>query len=612
MILETLKKTFGFPSFRPYQENIIRNILEKQDILAILPTGGGKSLCYQLPSLLQDGTVIVISPLISLMKDQVEGLKQYGIAASYLNSSLDAEQRNYVISDLLNNKLKLLYIAPERFNTVNFVNILKKINISLFAIDEAHCISEWGHEFRPDYLMISSITNHFPDIPKAAFTATATLKVHTDIKDKLQLRNPFQVRASFNRPNLVYHVLPKEQIKEQLLNLLQQYEGKSGIIYRTTRRSVDELTDYLNSQGLSALSYHAGLTDEKRKNNQDLFNRDKVRIIVATIAFGMGINKSNIRFVFHADLPKSIEGYYQETGRAGRDNEPADCYLFYSFSDVPKLEYFINRMENPQHQNEAKKRLKEMVNYAVNLKCRRKNLLAYFDEQYKKDNCHTCDVCTGKINKNNITTDARILLSAIYRTGQRFGMNHIVDVVWGANTKKIKELNHDKIKTYGLGAAKNKKHWHNILKQIIRQKLVSQEGGQYPFLVITAEGYEVLYGKKPAVAIHLENQMNEDPIPQDSSTHQELFRVLQKLRSELARKQNVPPYIVFSDKSLLEMCRRLPQNHWQFKLINGVGEEKLKKYAESFLTSIKRFISDHPEFLDQSKYKSDSPKISSI
>ena len=447
-VYDALRKVFGFQQFRPNQESIISSILNKKDVFAVMPTGGGKSLCYQLPAKVMDGTTVVISPLISLMKDQVDAALENGISAAFINSSLSSEETSSVFRSLRTNSLDLLYIAPERFAMSGFLETLKTISISFFAVDEAHCISEWGHDFRPDYLSLSQIAKTFPEIPVAAFTATATHKVQKDIIAKLSLRSPFTVRASFNRDNLFYRVESKRNLNSQVLDILGKYDGEPGIIYRTTRDAVTDMAAMLKEKGIRALPYHAGLPQETRKINQEAFNRDEVQVIVATIAFGMGIDKSNVRFVIHGDLPKNMEGYYQETGRSGRDGEPADCVLFFGRGDIPKIKYFIDQVPDDRERALSNEKLNQMVRYASHNVCRRRQLLEYFNESYEKENCGACDICTGKVEKVDVTTDAQILMSAVSRTGQRFGTMHIIDIVTGANTKRIRDLEHDKVKTY--------------------------------------------------------------------------------------------------------------------------------------------------------------------
>ncbi len=472
VMLDTLKRVFGFQAFRPNQKAIIENILEKRDVFAVMPTGGGKSLCYQLPGKIMNGTTVVISPLISLMKDQVDAAVENGISAAFLNSSLKPQEMAGVYHMLRSQTLELFYISPERFAMPDFLETLKAAPISLFAIDEAHCISEWGHDFRPDYLSLSSITRIFPHVPVAAFTATATPRVQDDIINKIGLRSPYIVRASFNRQNLFYQVERKTDVESQILKFLREHTDESGIIYRTTRAAVINMADFLIEHGIKALPYHAGMAPKERKRNQEAFSRDETAVIVATIAFGMGIDKSNVRFIIHADLPKNIESYYQETGRAGRDGEPASCLLFFGRGDIPKIRYFIDQMPDDKERSIAIEKLNHTVRYASHNVCRRSHLLKYFGEHYPSENCGACDICVGTIEKIDITIDAQILMSAMSKTDQRFGIRYIIDIVTGADTKRIHELRHDRIKTYGAGKHKDKNHWRFLIDELLAQDVI--------------------------------------------------------------------------------------------------------------------------------------------
>ncbi|HEY6010334.1 MAG TPA: DNA helicase RecQ, partial [Nitrospirota bacterium] len=494
-VYRTLRTVFGFESFRPNQETIVSAILNKQDVFAVMPTGGGKSLCYQLPALLLQGTTIVISPLISLMKDQVDAAQENGIAAAFMNSSLGQQEIAEIYRDLKSNRVRILYIAPERFAMPQFIETLKGIPLALFAIDEAHCISEWGHDFRPDYLALSAIPKFFPGVPIAAFTATATQKVQQDIIAKIGLRKPHVIRASFNRPNLFYQVEAKSGVEEQLLAFLKDRDKEAGIIYRTTRDAVDGTAAFLAANGIKALPYHAGLSPEARERNQEAFNRDEVSVIVATIAFGMGIDKSNVRFVVHADVPRHIEGYYQETGRAGRDGEPAHCLLYFSRGDIPKIRYFIDQVQDDTERAIAMEKLNQTVRFASHNVCRRKQLLAFFGEAYPEENCGACDICTGLVKQVDISDDARIVMSAMARTNERFGIGHIIDIVMGADTKRIKELGHDAIKTFGAGRHHDKMHWRFIVDELLAQELIRQDGDRYPVLKLTPKGAALLIGQ---------------------------------------------------------------------------------------------------------------------
>ncbi|MFZ2198856.1 MAG: DNA helicase RecQ [Thermodesulfovibrionales bacterium] len=595
-IADTLRTVFGFQTFRPNQESIVRNILGKRDVFAVMPTGGGKSLCYQLPAALMHGTVIVISPLISLMKDQVDAAVENGMQAAFMNSSMNAGEVTEVYSMLKHSRIRLLYIAPERFAMPHFTERLKTADISLFAIDEAHCISEWGHDFRPDYLSLSRIPGMFPDVPVAAFTATATQKVQEDIINRLGLRRPHIVRASFNRPNLFYEVKPKSKVEAQILEFLTERPGESGIVYRTTRDSVMLTADFLKSKGIAALPYHAGLSAAERNRNQESFNKDEVQVMVATIAFGMGIDKSNVRFVIHADLPKNIDGYYQETGRAGRDGEPARCILFFSRGDIPKIRYFINGITEDRERFIAIEKLNQTVGYASHNVCRRRQLLGFYGEEYGADNCGACDICLGSAEQTDITTEAQVILSAVSRTGQRFGIGHIIDIVTGADTKRIRELRHDEIKTYGAGKARDKKYWRGVVDELIAQEALLQEGDPYPVLKIPEKGSDILFGREGIMALRKEETKSKagrntgDTGGYDSA----LFERLRNVRKSLAQMQQVPPYIIFSDKTLHEMCRRFPSTLTEMEKISGVGESKLKRYGEYFIREIKQYLDENP------------------
>lgn len=613
MIFETLRAVFGFNAFRPNQEVIIRSILGGRDVFAVMPTGGGKSLCYQLPANMMDGTAVVISPLISLMKDQVDAAAENGITAAFMNSSMGGNEISEVYRMLRYKKIKLLYIAPERFAMSHFIETLKASHISMFAIDEAHCISEWGHDFRPDYLTLSSIRKEFPSTPIAAFTATATEQVQEDIIKKLGLSRPYIVRASFNRPNLFYEVRQKSKVEHQILEFLKERPDESGIIYRTTRDSVSETADFLRSAGINALPYHAGLSPEERKANQEAFNKDEAQVIVATIAFGMGIDKSNVRFVLHGDLPKNIEGYYQETGRAGRDGEPAVCLLFFSRGDIPKLRYFIDRIEDERERSIALDKLNQMSGYATHNVCRRRQLLAFFGENYPEDNCGGCDICTGSVEEVDITTDAQILMSAISRTKERFGAGHVIDVVTGADTKRVRELGHNEIKTYGAGGHRDKKYWRTMTDELLAQEMLRQEGGPYPVLKLTPKGHDVLYGRAEARAIRKEEKARKTPTEASSDSgpyDTALFGRLRALRKGIAEDHQVPPYVIFSDKTLRDMSRYMPVTTEEMHRIGGVGHAKLERYGADFIREISNYRDENPDIRPAAGRSSDHPAIS--
>ena len=596
-LVDTLRKVFGFREFRPDQERIVRAILEKRDVFAVMPTGGGKSLCYQLPAALLPGTCMVISPLISLMKDQVDGARANGIHAAYLNSSLSSEEQALVVRDLLSNSFDLLYVAPERFTLDHFQEMLGQVNISMAVIDEAHCISEWGHDFRPDYLSLSALGKLFPNVSIAAFTATATHKVQQDILEKLALRNPFIVRASFDRANLFYDIRFKENLSEQLVTLLKSNPDKAGIIYRTSRKSVNETTTMLQAKGFRALPYHAGLDDDDRKRNQEAFIRDEVDVIVATVAFGMGIDKSNIRFVIHADLPKSIENYYQETGRAGRDGEPAHCTLFFSQSDIPKVRFFIDTIVDETERARALGALQKVISFASTSVCRRKTLLEYFGETYPRDNCNSCDICLGTREVVDCTVEAQMLLSAIARTEERFGATHIVDIVTGSKNKKIRDFGHDLLKTYGVGREHGKKFWRRLIDELLAQKVIAKSEGLYPVLYLLEKAVPVLKNEATVEMMRMQEKKTAKRAGsgQTGTYDHELFDQLRALRKQLADEQGIPPYIVFSDRSLRDMATLLPQSAEDMLSVSGVGEVKLQRYGRQFLNLIRRYREEHPE-----------------
>ncbi len=584
-----LKKVFGFDAFRPLQQEVVRAILHRRDCFVVMPTGGGKSLCFQLPAHLLTGTCLVISPLISLMKDQVDAAQGNGLRAAFVNSSQTDQERITVLGELQAGRLDLLYASPERLAMETFLNHLKRAPLCLVAIDEAHCISEWGHDFRPDYLFLSEMVTHFPGLPVAAFTATATRRVQQDIVDRLGLRNPHLVRASFDRPNLFYEVSPKTDVETQILDTVKNRPGESGIVYRTTRESVDETALLLASQGIRALPYHAGLDDETRRKNQEAFNRDKIEVIVATIAFGMGIDKSNVRFVLHGDLPKSLEAYYQETGRAGRDGEPAHCLLLFGRGDIPKQRYFIDQISDESEWGRSLAALNEMVNYASdNQTCRRRRILAYFGEVYGQENCGACDVCCGEREAVDLTEEARIILAAINQTGQRFGAGQIIDMVKGANTQKIRLYKHNRLSTYGLGKSKDKRYWRRVIDDLLALNILVQAEGEYPILQLTPEGEAVLEDRR-TVTVMRERKAPERKAPavEAVETRQGVFERLRALRLLLATERKVPPYVIFSDRSLREMADLLPGTKVSFLQIHGVGETKWTQYGQAFIDEIK-------------------------
>ncbi len=612
---DVLQNVFGFDSYRADQEEIVRAILARKDCFVVMPTGGGKSLCYQLPAHVMDGTCIVISPLISLMKDQVDAAIATGLRASFLNSSLSVSTKRAVESQLAAGDLDLIYVSPERFAMPEFIAALKRVKLSFVAIDEAHCISEWGHDFRPDYLNLSTIVQAFPDIPVAAFTATATHRVQEDIVAKLGLRSPHMVRASFNRPNLFYKVVPKQNVSAQILRFVGSHAGSAGIIYRTTRKSVEQTATMLAKHGIRALPYHAGLDDATRVKNQEAFNRDEVDVIVATVAFGMGIDKSNVRYVLHGDLPKNMESYYQETGRSGRDGDPAFCQLLFGYGDISKIRFFIDKITDVTEKKHAIKCLNDMVHYATVHACRRKQLLNYFGEEYPPQTptlnselgirntgptgpC--CDICSGEVESIEATRDAQICMSAIGRTGERFGINHIISIVIGDESDRIKQLGHDKIKTFGIGKDKDRHHWRLIMDNLLAKRLIGQSDGEYPTLKLLPKAREVLFEKrevhiiKPRKTAKSKRGNRREKKTSDGAYDEPLFEQLRVLRKAIASHQGVPPYVVFSDRTLHEMARTFPTTEVEFLGVSGVGETKLESYGAQFLKVIQTFKKANP------------------
>ncbi len=592
---EVLSRIFGFNEFRPNQEAIVSALLEKRDVFSVMPTGGGKSLCYQLPAHMLDGLCVVVSPLISLMKDQVDAAKATGLRADFLNSSQSAMERRRVFQALENQDLDLLYVSPERFAMPDFLKVLQKLEIAFFAIDEAHCISEWGHDFRPDYLSLSLIVKKFKNSAVAAFTATATYQVQDDIIQKLGLRNPHFTRASFDRPNLFYQVTPKVDLNMQLLRFLRERPEESGIIYRTTRKSVEGTAAFLQAQGVRALPYHAGLSIEDRKNHQEKFNRDEIHVIVATIAFGMGIDKSNVRFVLHGDLPKNVEGYYQETGRAGRDGEPAHCGLYFSQGDTVKIRYFIDQIEDPVEKKHATSQLYKMVQIAQANVCRRRNILAYFGEKYPKADCQTCDICTGEVERIDATVDAQKVLSAIFRSDQRFGAVHIADIVVGADTQRIRQFHHDQLKTYGVGRDRDKRHWRRVIDDLLAQDCLRPSDDQYPVLKLTEKARPILRGEKTFMVLRQKETQEKVQKIATGDYSEGLFGELRAERKRIAQELGVPPFVVFSDRTLHEIARYFPEEPSELRKISGVGETKLDRFGESFMLVVRAYKQAHPD-----------------
>jgi len=595
--LDTLNTVFGFSSFRPYQKQIVEAVIDGQDAFVLMPTGGGKSLCFQIPALHREGVAIVISPLISLMKDQVDALLDNGVRAACYNSSLSPAESRDTLSRLNSGQLDLLYIAPERLMQSEFQNQLKKLPISLFAVDEAHCVSQWGHDFRPEYVQLGKLRDLFAGIPMIALTATADPQTCEDILHRLGMRNAHCFAAGFDRPNIRYLVADKQKPFAQLSAFITGHSNTSGIVYCLSRKRTEDVARRLAAAGHSAAAYHAGLSDRERIHVQEQFIRDDLQIVVATVAFGMGIDKPNVRFVVHYDLPKTIESYYQETGRAGRDGLPAEALLLFGYADIALVKSLIAKGGNPDQKRIELHKLNCMTGYAEPLLCRRRALLGYFGETLTTD-CGNCDICLDPPEQYDATVDAQKALSCIYRTGQRFGMGHIIDVLRGSNKGRITTLGHDQLSTYGIGADKSQQDWGFLFRQLIHLGYVRQDIAHYSILTLSETARPVLKNEitlllpkprtKQAPAAKKENK-KRGGLKYDET----LFDLLRKLRKKFADEQGVPPYVIFGDASLTEMAARKPRSSLEFLSINGVGKHKLDRYGDSFLDTISAYNNMH-------------------
>lgn len=602
--LQALKQHFGHDSFRPLQEEIIRDSLEGRDVFALLPTGGGKSLCYQLPAIMLDGLTVVISPLIALMKDQVDGLEANGIPATFLNSSLNKTEAKKRYAKLFAGEYRILYVAPERLMLSGFLEDLRQWNVTRFAVDEAHCISEWGHDFRPEYRQLSNLRNLFPDLPFLALTATATDRVRTDILSQLRLRNPQTYVASFNRPNLTYRVETKQAVFQQILRHAQGRPFDSGIVYCHSRKATESLADRLRQSGIEALPYHAGMTPLKRMENQESFIRDETKVICATIAFGMGIDKPDVRYVIHQDLPKNVEGYYQETGRAGRDGLPSDCILYFSPGDVAKQLQFISEKRSRRERDVASDQLRQMVHYSESSECRRKTLLAYFSESWPNGNCGNCDNCQNPKKTIDGTVPAQKFMSCIFRVQQAsgfgVGINHIVDVLLGSKNEKVLKWGHNRLSTYNIGQEHKRADWQAFGRELIREGYIDQNPENHSVLELTSKGRLALRERTPISLTQpsgVEKSARRSRYGQTGAIDcdESLFATLRAVRKELANEQGVPPYIIFSDVSLREMARDFPTDEEQLSEISGVGFKKLERYGEPFLNAIQDYLQANPD-----------------
>ncbi|MEJ6680351.1 MAG: DNA helicase RecQ [OM182 bacterium] len=591
---DILQSVFGFQSFRPPQDQIIDSVIAGDDAMVIMPTGGGKSLCYQIPSLVREGCGVVVSPLIALMQDQVSALKLLGVRAAFLNSTLDPSEAAEIESDLRSGTLDLLYIAPERLNQNRTIALLQSATISLFAIDEAHCVSQWGHDFRADYLQLSMLAELFPEVPRIALTATADERTRGEIINRLGLEHGGHFIAGFDRPNIRYRIALKHNAKTQLLNFLkEEHPRDAGIVYCLSRKKTEEIAHWLTLQGFNALPYHAGLPTQTRATNQARFLREEGVIVVATIAFGMGIDKPDVRFVAHLDLPKTVESYYQETGRAGRDGMPADAWMVYGLQDVIKLRQMMSTSEgSEEHKRAEQHRLNAMLGFCEITSCRRQALLAYFDD-HMPNPCGNCDTCLEPADTWDGTESARMALSTAYLTGQRFGVNHLIDVLRGSEGEKIFQFEHHTISVYGIGKALSNDQWRSVFRQLVARGLLSVDLERFGALRLEERCRPLLRGEE---TIELRRDLKQkttkrqtrSPLPNDIDVT--LWEALRDCRRGFAEEQNVPPYVIFHDSTLQEMCVSLPSSLERLAEISGVGERKLEKYGPAFVGVINQHL----------------------
>lgn len=593
--LQTLLKThFGYDQFRPLQEQIIKNVLDKRDTFVLMPTGGGKSLCYQLPALHFDGMALVISPLIALMKDQVDTLRANGIPAAYLNSTLSKNEMEWVQKEALEGKLKLLYVAPERLGLASFRDFLDQLNISLLAIDEAHCISEWGHDFRPDYRNLKKLRHQLSKIPAIALTATATEKVRQDIIEQLEFQKAETFISSFNRNNLTYHIQPKRNSFQSLVDLLEKYKGEPAIVYCFSRNDTEKVANDLNRNGIKALPYHAGLNGDTRDENQTKFIRDEVQVMVATIAFGMGIDKPDIRLIVHMDLPKTLEGYYQETGRAGRDGLPSECVLFYSYGDKMKQDFFINQMNDTKEQAKAQEKLAQVIDFCQLQSCRRAYLLKYFGEKWTDTECAACDVCLNPQEQFDATDVTNKILSAVIRTGQRFGLNYVVEVLLGQGTKKVKERGHDQLSVFGIIQDFSEDELKQLMASLVQKHFLVKNEGEYATFRVGDLGVRFLKNQEQ-ISLFKPVVTTTAPVKKKQALDydQQLFEKLRILRKTLAEERGVPPFVIFGDTTLQEMAAYYPQTKENLGRVTGVGTTKLAQFGPAFLRAITAHAEQH-------------------
>ena len=587
-----LRQVFGYQQFRAGQSDIIDTVTGGRDCLVVMPTGGGKSLCYQIPALMLPGLTVVVSPLISLMKDQVDQLRLLGVEAGYLNSAQTAQEQQKVLEGCHNNRTKLLYVAPERLLMSSFIRQLQQWQPSLLAVDEAHCISQWGHDFRPEYCAIGELRQHLPGVPVIALTATADNTTRSDICSRLRLSDPLIHISSFDRPNIRYTLVEKYKAFDQLWMFVRGQKGQCGIVYCNSRNKVEDVAARLQKRGLSVAAYHAGLDNSQREWVQDAFLKDNLQVVVATVAFGMGINKSNVRFVAHFDIPRNIESYYQETGRAGRDGVSAEAVLFYDPADMAWLRRCLDEKPAGPQKDIEQHKLNAMGAFARAQTCRRLVLLNYFGEN-RQTPCGNCDICLDPPKQYDGLVEAQQALSCIYRAGQRFGLGYIVDVLRGSNNQRIREYGHDKLAVYGIGKDKSQEHWVSVLRQLIHLGLITQNIANYSALQLTESARPVLRGEVPlqlAVPRIQNIKPRQTARSYGGNYDKKLFAKLRKLRKSIADEENIPPFVVFNDATLIEMAEQCPVRANDLLLINGVGERKLERFGDAFMALIREHL----------------------
>ncbi len=605
-LLEVIEKHWGYDSFRPLQEEAMTAVLDGRDSVVVMPTGGGKSLCYQVPALLREGVTVVVSPLISLMKDQVDALRACGVPATQMNSSQSALELRALEKDLFDGRIRIVFVSPERLAMPAFRQTLQKAGVSAFAIDEAHCISHWGHDFRPEYRQLRQLRDTFPEAGFHAYTATATEQVRRDIAQQLSLRDPLVLVGNFDRPNLTYRVLPRVDELKQLVEVLERHRGEAGIVYCIRRKDVDSLSEQLRKRGYDALAYHAGLSQEERRSTQEKFAAERCDVVVATVAFGMGIDRSNVRFVVHMAMPKSIEHYQQETGRAGRDGLEAECVLFYSGADAVIWKTMLARggeeMEpDPKYLQAATRHLYDMDRYCSGTICRHRALVEYFGQQADAPSCNACDVCLGEMQEvSDALTVAQKIVSCVYRVRQSFGVGHVISVLRGENIERVRERNHDQLSTYGIMKEHSRNELRDLIYQLVGQGYLAQNGDDYPVLQLTESSRAVMRGeaqvrlRQPVVAKKKEPKARRTYVADGGEFDRTLFEALRKWRRSEAEERQVPPYVIFSDRTLREVARVQPTTLTALRGVYGIGDAKLEQFGEALVTRVREHASSGP------------------